>query len=609
MKKCCTAVAAILLFCSSPMTIADNTGDPIIVTATRMAQTADESLASVTVITRDDIQRQQAQSVQDLLRGVPGLSIANNGGAGKTTSLFLRGTEADHLLVLIDGVRVGSATLGTTAFQNIPVEQIERIEIVRGPRSSLYGSEAIGGVIQIFMRKGEGDIRPFASIGGGSYNTVTKSVGVSGGGDRGWFSLSTSEVDTDGFNACNGKPSPGGVGCFTSEPDKDGYRSLSTSLHAGYRFSKRFELELNALRSDAETDFDGSFVNQSDSRQQVLGTTMRVDVTDIWQLSLIAGRSQDDNDNFKDGAFKSSFETARDTISLQNDLFLDANQVMTLGYDYQDDGVSGTTAYTYSSRNNKGLFMQYQRAMAAHDLQLSVRRDDNEQFGENSTGGVAWGYALNDKLRTILSYGAAFRAPTFNELYYPGYGNARLAPEESNSVELGLRRQTKWGRWALTAYQTKINDLIAYDAISYAPNNINQTRIRGIEAELDSHVMQWDLNASLSLLDPENRSSGPNNGKQLARRSQQSLRLDADRRINNFHLGATLFTEAKRYDDFANTRLLGGYATIDLRAEYVITSAWRLQARVANLLDKNYETAAYFNQAGRSLFLTLRYQP
>jgi len=609
MKKCCASAAAVMLFCSSPITIAGDTGAPIIVTANRTAQTADETLASVTVITRDDIQRQQAESVQDLLRGVPGLSIANNGGAGKATSLYLRGTESDHLLVLIDGVKVGSATLGSTAFQHLPVEQIERIEIVRGPRSSLYGSEAIGGVIQIFTRKGGGDITPFASIGVASDSTYTGSIGISGGGSRGWFSLNASGLDADGFNACDGKPSPGGAGCFTSEPDEDGYRNLSTSLRAGYRFNKRFELELNALRADGETDFDGSSANQSESRQQVLGTTMRVDVTDVWHLSLIAGRSQDDNDNFKDGVFKSRFETARDTISLQNDLFFDASQVLSLGYDYQDEEVSGTTAYTISSRNNKGLFMQYQWAMAAHDLQLSVRRDDNEQFGEHSTGGFAWGYALNDKLRFTLSYGTAFKAPTFNELYYPDYGNAMLIPEESDSVELGLRGDTEWGRWALTAYQTQVDDLIAEDAVIFAPNNIDQARIRGIEAELASHVMQWDLRGSVSLLDPENRSSGINKGKQLARRSKQSLRLDADRRLGDYGIGATLFAEAKRYDDLANTRPLGGYATLDLRAEYIMNSAWRLQTRVANLLDKDYQTAAFYNQAGRSLFLTLRYQP
>lgn len=609
MKKCCTSAVAVMLFCSSSMTIAGDSGDPIIVTATRTAQTVDETLASVTVITRDDIQTQQAQSVQDLLRGVPGLSIANNGGAGKTTSLFLRGTESDHLLVLIDGVKVGSATLGSTAFQHLPVEQIERIEIVRGPRSSLYGSEAIGGVIQIFTRKGGGDLKPFASIGVGSDSTHTGSVGISGGGERGWFNLNASGLDTDGFNACDGKPSPGGAGCFTSESDKDGNRNLSTSLRAGYRFNNRFELELNALSAAGETDFDGIFVNESDSRQQVLGTTMRFDATDVWQLSLIAGRSQDESDNLKDGVFKSRFETERDTISLQNDLFFDANQVLSLGYDYQDEEVSGTTAYTISSRNNKGLFMQYQWAMAAHDLQLSVRRDDNEQFGEHSTGGFAWGYALSDTLHFNLSYGTAFKAPTFNELYYPGFGNAMLTPEESDSVELGFRGHTEWGRWALAAYQTQVDDLIAYDAAIFAPNNLDQARIRGIEAELASHVMQWDLQGSLSLLDPENRSSGANNGKQLARRSKQSLRLDADRRIGDYGVGATLFAEAKRYDDLANTRPLGGYATVDLRAEYIMTSAWRLQARVANLLDKDYETAAYFNQAGRSLFLTLRYQP
>ncbi len=607
MKKRCLPAAALLLL-GSPSAFAAEI-DPVIVTATRTAQTADETLSSVTVITRKEIERRQAQSVQDLLRGVPGVDIANNGGPGKATSVFLRGTESDHVLVLIDGVKVGSATLGTTAFQDIPVEQIERIEIVRGPRSSLYGSEAIGGVIQIFTRKGGGPLKPFFSIGGGSYQTYNASAGVSGGGERGWFSLNASGIDTEGFNACNGKPSPGGAGCFTTEPDKDGYRNLSGSLRAGYRFDNGAEVDVHALRAEGKNEFDGSFVNESESVQQILGSTLRFSPADIWHITLTAGRSRDESDNFKDGTFKSRFDTERDTLSFQNDLSIATDHLLTVGADYQDDRVDGTTAYAVSSRDNTGLFTQYQGRFGAHDVQLSLRRDDNEQFGTRHTGGAAWGYALNEGLRLTASYGTAFKAPTFNELYFPGFGNPNLRPEESDSIELGLSGKATWGHWSLNAYETRINDLIAFDASTFAPANIDQARIRGMEAMLGTRLGNWDLNANFTLLDPENRSGGANDGNVLPRRARQSLRLDADRDFGRYRLGATLLAAGKRYDDLANTRSLSGYATLDVRAEVALAKDWRLQARVENLLDKDYETAAFFNQPGRSLYLTLRYQP
>lgn len=583
--------------------------DPINVTATRTARTADQSLASVTVISRQDIERQQAHSVQDLLRGVTGISLANSGGAGKATSVFLRGSESDHVLVLIDGVKVGSATLGTTAFQDLPVAQIERIEIVRGPRSSLYGSEAIGGVIQIFTRKGGGPLRPFFSIGGGSDQRIDATAGISGGGERGWFNLGASGIDTAGFNACNGRPSPGGAGCFTTEPDRDGYRNLSGSLRAGYRFANGLELDAHALHTASDNEFDGSFVNESESVQQVLGGTLRFTPAAAWQVTLAAGRSRDASDNFKDGVFKTRFDTERRTLSLQNDVAIAADHLLTLGADYQDDRITSTTAFAVRSRDDAGLFTQYQGVFGAHDLQLSLRRDDNEQFGGHTTGGVAWGVALGKALRLTLSYGTAFKAPSFNELYFPGFGNPALQPETSRSSELGLSGTPTWGRWSLNAFETRIDDLIAFDATLFAPNNIDQARIRGLEAVLGAQLRGWDLAANISLLDPENRSSGTQNGNSLPRRARQSLRFEVDRQFDRYALGVTLLAAGRRYDDLANSRELDGYATVDLRAAYSLTTDWHLQARIENLFDQDYETAAFFNQPGRGLYVTLRYQP
>ncbi len=580
-----------------------------IVTASRTIETMEDTLAAVTVITRDDIERQQATSVQSVLQGTAGITISNNGGSGKSTSVFLRGTESDHVLVLIDGIKVGSATLGTTAFQHIPIEQVERIEIVRGPLSSLYGSEAIGGVIQIFTRKGGGELKPFFSIGGGSNQTYNASAGISGGGERGWFNLSASGVNTEGFNACNGKTSPGGAGCFTIEPDEDGYNNRSGSLRAGYRFENGLEVDAHALRVRGDTEYDGGFTNEAESTQQVLGGTLRYSVTDIWKMTLAAGRSQDESDNFKDSTFKSRFETERKTLSFQNDFSITDNHLISLGFDRQDDEVDGATAYAVTSRDNEGIFTQYQGKFDKHDLQLSLRQDDNEQFDKHGTGSAAWRYAFTEDVRLTASYGTAFKASTFNELYYPGFGNANLLPEESASVELGLKAKAGWGHWSLNIYETNIDELIAFDSSIFASANIDQARIHGLEMMFVTQIEDWGIKTNLTLLDPENRSSGANNGKVLPRRSKQSMRVDVDRQFDEYAFGVTLLADGKRYDDLANTRELSGYGTVDLRAEYIIAKDWLLQARVENLFDKEYETVDFFNQQGRSLLVTLRYQP
>lgn len=602
--------AAIVLLGSAPLSsMADNNIalEPVIVTATRTAQTADESLASVTVINREQIEQLQSPSLQDLLRGVAGISISNNGGAGKYSAIFMRGTESDHILVLIDGVKVGSATAGTTAFQDIPVAQIERIEIVRGPRSSLYGSEAIGGVIQIFTRRGKGEIKPSFSVGAGSYGTYSSQYGISGGGESSWFSANINRITSKGFNACKGSAS---AGCFTVEPDRDGYDNVGESLRGGLRFGNGGEAEISAMRSESSASYDGSFNNESTSVQQVLGGKVTMPATQAWQVTLAAGQSRDISDSFKDGSFTGDFATHRNGATWQNDITLGEHQLLTVGLDRQLDSVESTTNYAVKSRGNNAVFAQFQTTLNDKlDMQASLRRDDNEQFGNQGTGGIAFGVELGHSMRATSAYGTAFKAPTFNELYYPGYGTATLIPEDSRNLEVGLEGKTTKGRWALNLYENRISNLIAYDASTFSPNNLDNANIRGIEAVCGVDMSGWAINANLTLLDPENRANGSNYGKVLPRRAKKSYRLDADRSLGQYQVGASLRAEGERYEDLANNRRLGGFATVDLRAGVNIAQAWQLQGRIENLLDKDYETAYLYNQPGRSLFVTLRYQP
>ncbi|MBV2132834.1 TonB-dependent vitamin B12 receptor [Pseudomonas sp. MAP12] len=610
MSKALLAPAAIMLCGVSSLSLAAEplSVEPLLVTASRTVQTASESLAAVTVIDREEIERKQAASLPELLRSVPGVSLANNGGPGKSTSLFLRGSESDHVLVLIDGIKVGSATSGSAAFQDLPVELIERIEIVRGPRSSLYGSEAIGGVIQIFTRKdGGAGLRPFLSVGSGSHASHSGSAGLSGRAGFSWFNLGVSASDSDGINV---KPrSASGY-----EDDRDGYRNLSASLRAGHRFANGLELDGNFLQAKSHNDYDGvnrrrsaGFGANADGVQKVAGLRARFAPLEPWQVTLQGGRSEDKSDADQDGAFYSRFDTRRDSLSWQNDVTLAEDHTLVLGVDHQHDEVNGSTAYAEDSRDNDGYFAQYLGGSGRHDWQLALRRDDNQQFGDHETGSLAWGYALSDSLRAYASYGTAFKAPTFNELYYPGYGNPELDAETSRSLELGLQGRPGWGHWQLAAFRTLIDDLIAYDASLEAPNNVDQARIRGVEASLGSQWLGWDWNANLTLQEPESR-GGSHDGNELARRAKQMLNLDIDRAIGRFSVGASLHAEDQRYDDLANQSELSGYASLDLRGEYCLDDEWRLQARVTNLLDADYQTAAGYNQPGQAVYFTVRYQ-
>jgi vitamin B12 transporter len=600
---------ALLSALSTAFAEEESTGlDTVVVTGTRTEQTELSTLSALTVIDRADIERLQPLSLQDLLRGTPGLSIANNGGPGKNTSLFLRGSEAGHVLVLIDGVKIGSATAGVPAIQDIPVDQIERIEIVRGPFSSLYGSEAIGGVIQIFTRRAQGTFEPNFSIGAGSYGEVRGDVGVAGKGEQGWYSAQLAHENTDGINSCRGKPSPGGAGCFVDEPDRDGYRNTSLSLQGGYRFNQAWDADAHILRTDGYTEFDGSFTNQADTEQHVAGARLRFRPTDKLTLTLNAGQSADLSENFEDGVYSSTFNTHRDLGSLQGDLGI-AGGLLTLGYDWQRDRVDSDTAYENNRRIDDAVFGQWQQTFGSQSLQASARHDDNSQFGGKTTGSLLWGWELSNALRLTASAGTAYKAPTFNDLYYPDFGNPDLRPENSRNYELGLRGTPGWGKWSVNAFENQVDDLIAYDAALFAPGNVSRARIRGVEAVAATKLAQWDVAATATWLDPRNESDDANHGKVLARRARESARFDADRHFGALSAGASVYVADKRYDDLGNTRELGGYALIDLRVAYVLSAAWKLQLSANNVADRRYETAAFYNQPGRNFLLTASWRP
>ena len=593
--------------------------DAVVVTATRTALTVDESLAPVEVIDRAAIERSQARSLPDLLRGRAGISIANQGGLGKLTSVFVRGAESDHVLVLVDGVRIGSVTSGQAAFQDLPIDLIERVEIVRGPRSSLYGSEAIGGVIQVFTRRGRGGFAPRASIGGGSHDTREATLGFGGGDAAKWFSADYAWRRTEGFNACNGFFNPvtfAGAGCFTTEPDRDGYENHALSLRGGVQVNEAWAVDAHALRSKGSTEFDGSFTNQAETRQQVVGAGVTWTPSTRTKLRLSGGRNVDASDSLLNGANAGYFDTERDSVTLQGDFAVNSAHTLTAGLDWLNDRVDSDTDFvdtntsgTVRERDNQAAFAQWQGDFGAHDVLVAARVDDNEQFGDHTTGNIAWGWGFSDGWRVTAGYGTAFKAPTFNELYFPFFGNPDLDPERSKTAEVGLAWRGDGVGVRLDAYDTRVDDLIAYNPDLFLPDNIQQARLRGAELTADATIAQWSLTGSVSVVDAENRQRGPNDGNQLPRRARESARIDLDRAFGAFRLGFTGVAEGKRYDNVSNTRRVGGHATLDVRAEYAFNTDWTLQTRLANVFDRDYQSVAFYNQPGREWFVTLRYAP
>lgn len=581
--------------------------DRIVVTATRTAQVQEDTLASLTVIDREQIDQLQPASLQELLRGMPGIAIANNGGPGKQSSVFVRGTSGSQVLVLVDGIRIGSATAGLAAFQDIPVDQIERIEIARGPFSSLYGSEALGGVIQIFTRRPDGAFSPHFSAAIGSFGMRRGSAGIGGKTGNGWYSLTAAHEETDGINACRGSGTLF-VGCFTDEPDEDGYRNDSLSLQGGYRFSNAWDAEARILRAEGSNEYDGGFSNQADVVQQAGGARIRYAPDKRLALTLDVARSVDESDDYKDGAFVSRFDTHRHLASLQADIGAGGG-LYSLGYEWQRDAVDGRIRFDETQRINRAIFGQWQQTFGANSLQASLRRDDNSQFGGETTGSLRWGVNLNKALKLIASYGTAYRAPTFNDLYYPNFSNPNLRPENSESAELALRGTHESIDWSIAAYRTRADDLITFDSMTFLPANVARAEIRGAEATLGLALAGWNFNGNLTWLDPRNESRGSNFDKRLPRRPRQSARIDVDRSFGDFSVGASVNASGERYDDLANRTRLPGYATSDLRIGYTFNNAWTLQANAANVFDRVYETAAYFNQPGCNYTLSLRFRP
>lgn len=588
----------------------------IVVTAARAPEPEDQSFFSVTVLTRADIEARQALSVQDLLADLAGVNIDSTGGLGQQSSVFIRGADSDHTLLLIDGVRVGSATLGIAPFEIIPLEQIDHIEVVRGPRSTLYGSDAVGGVIQIFTRQASD---PGATFGGsamtGSYDTHEFTGYLAGRGSQAWGSLSGNVLTTQGIAAC--LPSAF-AGCFDPAAPQvpDGHQNRSGSLNAGVRLSDTTTLSADVLYTHGWTAFDGAgFDDRLDFQEKVFAAHLDQALGASWHLRLMAGRDQDDERDFLDPTPVGTFDTVRNSFSVQADGKLSPVLRLISGVDYEDVHVDSDTPFDVTSRTTRAGFSELHADFAAWSALAGARFEDNEQFGDHWTENLGLSRQLGAGVRFILTWGTAFRAPTFDELYFPGFGNPDLRPETSQSWEAGLDGGQGALRWSLHAYQTTIDHEISIDPLTFLPVNIDKSRIRGVELQGDWHSADWVVGGQLTGLEPLNISPGPEYDDLLPRRAQQNASLSVRRLIHTApsgnadgSFGVVARWQGRRYDDLANTLPMGGYLTVDLLSQWRLDRSWTLEARAANVFDRSYQTAAYYAQPGRSYGVTIRYR-
>ncbi|WP_083003107.1 TonB-dependent receptor domain-containing protein [Halomonas sp. GT] len=591
-----TATLAAFAMAALPMAVqaqssaqpAANTLNPVVVTAALAPRTANDSLSSVTVLDEATLRRQDPVSITDLFRGQPGVDVSTNGSFGKNSSVFIRGSGSGQNVLLIDGIRLRSATSGGAAWQHLEPRMFDRAEIVRGPRGSLYGADAIGGVIQLFTPQGEEEgPQPRVSVGGGSFNTQRLSAGISGkeGGTR--YSFAGSHFTTEG------QP-------VRRDGDDKGYDNTTALARVSHTFESGAEAGVLALRARGHNEYDGG---ENDFVQQVAGVYGELPITDHWRsrLTLSESRDESDNiDNFGDSVFNTKVSTAR----WENTLTAGAHELIA-GAEYSEDRVNSTTAYDETSRSNAAVFAQALLDFAPFTLQASLRFDDNEAYGEEVTGSVGVGYDVDGHHTLRANYGTAFNAPTYNQLYFPGFGNPDLESETSDSIEVGVRGQYAQWFWDAALYQTDIDNLIAGQGLLF---NVPETRIRGAELAAGVELDRWTLAAALTYTDPENRLTG----KRLQNRASQSLRLDVDRELGDWSVGGSWIAQNHRYRDAQNKDRLSGYGLVNLRAGWQFAPLWSARLTLENALDQDYITTRSFDgadyiNAGRAGFLSVHF--
>ncbi|HBJ68103.1 TonB-dependent receptor [Alcaligenes sp. DN25] len=589
--------------------------DQIVVTPSRMAQPLKNVVGDVTVIDQETLQKAGQSSVAEILQRQPGVEIYTEGGPQTVSGVYLRGTNPQHTRVMIDGMRINSSTSGSVNWQALDPALIERIEIVRGAGSSLYGADAIGGVINIITKKGGGDraLSAWGNVGIGSQDTFKASAGFSGA-SQGWdYSLASSYGTSDGFNATNPL-----AGIYTYNPDKNGYTQHGLSGSLGYEWAQGQHLGLTAINSYMDGQFDnGTFTSRTPStqtRQQAYGLTSTNKLTELWTSRLSASLSKETVEN---RAYAARYSTLQRQYSWQNDLMFAQGHTVSLLAERLEERMTHTSVHNNDQRNTNAFALIYRGDINQHHLQASVRNDNISGYGHKVTGGLGYDLDVTNNWTVGLAANTGFRAPTFADLYtpYAAYtvgsfsGNPNLKPEKSRNVEGHIRYTDDTTELGLVVYQNRINDLIntyACDAnFDCTTTNTEKARITGLTLTAMTQLGDTTLSASADFTNPKDR----NTDKQLVRRAKQNYKVAVEQKFGALKTGAEYLFASHRFANSDNTERLGSYGLLNLTASYPLTSSLEAQLRWNNVLDKDYTLARLgYNNAGSSVFLNFAWR-
>ena len=591
---CAAVLACHTVYADKPDTLSPH----VVVTATRVATPIDEVLAPTLVIDRQDIDRSPADDAAELLRNHAGLEVARNGGPGQAAAVFVRGAESNHTLVLVDGVRINPGTIGIAALQNIPTQSIDHIEIVKGPRSSLYGSDAIGGVVNIVTRRGvkEGWV---SEVGYGAY--ATREASISGGiaGKRNELDLGLAWTESDGFPT------------RTGSDEDNGFRNLSVTAQWRTRLGAT-ELALRhwgAQGNTEYTDFLLAPVDQ-DFRTSSTSAEVRRELNERLQAQLGLSFFDDRTEQNQSADF---LHTQRTTVDTQFDWAAAERHEAGAGVMYSNERASSESFgdAMRASTDIWNLYLQDRYANGPHRALAAIGYTEHETAGGAVTWNLEYGYESGMGALFYGLAGTGFRAPDATDRFGFG-GNAELQPERSRNLELGLRQiiAGKHGI-SLSVFRTDIEDLIEFVTLSLDPfygenRNVGQARIQGIEAAYEYTANTWRVRVEAIYQDPENRDTG----EQLLRRARENLTVSALKSLGPVEIGINLLAAGERKDfGFPEPVTLDSYVLTNLSANWQISPSLQAMLRLDNVFDEPYELAHGFNTPGRGLYVSLRYAP
>jgi len=572
-----------------------------VVTATRVATPVNDLVSDTVVITRDQIEQQASRTLPEILARMAGVQISSTGGPGKSSSVFIRGTDASNTILLIDGVRYGSATLGTPVWDNIPVEMIDRIEVVKGPASALYGADGVGGVVQIFTRRGNAGDPVFsprlsATVGNDRYGQV--GAGFSGASGAATYSLDMQRTTVSSFSATNPNVPFGNY-----NPDRDPFQQNAVNASFGYQLARDWKLSAGMLYSDGINHYDDGpdLDTRGTVRSQIGYLGVNGLVMQDWTTQLRYSHSDDYNRNIVAQSYNlpGLFQTSENQYLWQNNITTRIGTVVA-GLERRDQKVDSDTAYTVTDRTIDSAFVGLNGDAGRSSWQLNARHDSNSQFGDDNTWFAGYAFRISSAWRVNVSQGTSFTAPSFNQLYYPDFGNPDLRPQTGKNTDAGISWSQDGQTVKFIGYENKIRGFITSTTL---PQNIPYARITGETLSYDGQFGNFGLHGSYDWLDPRNQVTG----QLLPRRSRDQASASMDYTMGPWRFGGSALYVGSRFDDSANTIVLDPYTTIDLYVDYRFARDWSLQARLTNLTNEHYETAYGYNQAGRGAYLTVRW--